>query len=162
MRFDIRCSHHCIRIESSSCNFSVVVYVFGSFDGGRKVWLLQAVEILHNAVLPNKSATISIDVTGESYHLPAFVDSIGFAMDITGKETERLHSVFDCPNECLEKVAIRVVRRTGEPDDIALSIDRRRRIPKKSPEVAKVRHPAVFPKHRVRRSVSPNSLVADT
>ena len=89
-------------------------------------------------------------------------DSIGFAVNITGKKTERLHSIFDCPNERLEKGAIRVVRRTGETDDVALLIDCRRRIPKKSPKVAKVGHAAVFPKHSVRRGVSSNSLVADT
>ena len=98
----------------------------------------------------------------KTYHLAPLVDSIGFAVDITRKKTERLDSIFDCPDESLQEVAIWVVRRTGETDNVALLIDRRGRIPIKSAKVAKVSHAAVFPKHGVRRGVSSNSLVADT
>src|SRR6266446_6506889 len=132
---EIRCSHTSNWIESSSRNFSFVIYIFGCFKRGRKSGLFQVIEILHSTVFPNKCAAIPIRVTGESYHFALLVDSIGFAVNITGKKTERLHSIFDCPNERLEKGAIRVVRRTGETDDVALLIDCRRRIPKKSPRL---------------------------
>jgi hypothetical protein len=157
----IRCSHT-ICVDSSTCDLSLVVYVFGSLEMGSKPRLFQVIEISHDAVFPNKSTTISIRVTGEPYNLAPLVDSIGFAVDITGKKTERLHSTFDCPNECLEEVAIRVVRRPGEPDDVALLIDRRRRIPPQSPKVTKVSHPAVFPKYSVLGRMSSDGLVANT
>ena len=53
-------------------------------------------------------------------------------------------------------------RVTGKTDDVALLIDRRRRVPTLRTEVTEVSHPAVFPKHGMLRRVSSNSLVANT
>ena len=50
----------------------------------------------------------------------------------------------------------------GKPDDIAVLIDCRRRIPPRSWRIwINIRHGAVFPKHGVLGGMSSNGLVAD-
>jgi hypothetical protein len=50
---------------------------------------------------PYERAAISIRVAGKPDNLALFIDSVGFAVDVAGKETERLHSALRRPDECL-------------------------------------------------------------
>src|SRR5262249_32666700 len=85
-----------------------------------------------------------------------------FAVHIPWKKTKRLHPSVLSPNKCLKKIAVRVVRRTGEPNDVAFLINCCWRVPKQSPEITEVSYSAIFPKHGMLRCVSANSLVANT
>ncbi len=86
------CCPHIICVDHSARYFSLVIYAFGTFEAGRKFGLFQVIEILHNTVVPNKRSAISVRVTGEPYHLSPFIDSVGFAVDISWEETEWPHS----------------------------------------------------------------------
>src|SRR5437870_5192936 len=65
------------------------------------------------------------------------------------------------PAKSVQYVAFNKGRVAGKPDDFAVLINCRWRVPPLSPKVADVSHPAVFPKHGVPGRMSSNGLVAD-
>jgi hypothetical protein len=120
------------------------------------------VEILHDAVFPEEGAAAAC-ATGQTHHLSPFVNPVSLAVVISRERAEILDTIVFSPAESMESRVIGVgVTHTGKPDDIALFIDRRGRDPMVGANVAEVNHPALFPKHRVTRSISSNRLIADT
>src|SRR6266581_9176829 len=157
-----KCSSDTGRVDRPPGNLAGFVDVSGLFQPRGVAGLFEVVEISHNAIFPNKSAAISVRVAGKPDHLPLLVDSIGFAVDIAGKETETLHSARGRPDECLEKVAIRVVRRTSEANHIAALVNVRRRVPPGRAKISKIDNLAVVPKQRMLCRETADSLIADS
>src|SRR5438876_7316531 len=75
---------------------------------------------------------------------------------------ESFDAVVLSPDKSVQYVALNKSGVAGEPNDIAVLIDRRRGVPPLSPKVANVSHSTVFPKHRVLGRMSSNGLIADT
>src|SRR6202043_3233725 len=82
--------------------------------------------------------------------------------EIAGEKGEGLNSIFGRPDECLEEVAVGVIRRTGKAHNIAALINIRRRIPKRRAEIAKIDNFAIVPTQRVFRRVSADGLIANS
>ena len=150
------------RINRAAGDLAGFVDVPGLFEPSCIARRFERIEITHDPVFPYERAAISIRVAGKPDNLALFIDSVGFAVDVAGKETERLHSALRRPDECLEKVAIRIVRRTGEANNVAALIDVRRRVPPRRAEIAKIDNFAVVPKKRVLGGVSSNGLIANS
>src|SRR6266849_4180039 len=157
-----KCSSDTGRVDRPPGNLAGFVDVLGLFKARGVARGFESVEICYHAVFPNKSAAISVRVAGKPDHLPLLIDSIGFAVDIAGKETETLHSARGRPDECLEKVAIRVVRRASEANHIAALVNVRRRVPPGRAKISKIDNLAVVPKKRVFGCVSPDGLIANS
>src|SRR5438552_2594631 len=81
--------------------------------------------------------------------------------DTSPQRFESFDAVVLSPDKSVEWGAFSKSGIAGEPDDIAVLIDRRRRVPPLSAKIADVSHPAVFPKHGVLGGMSSNGLVAD-
>src|SRR5438552_13204039 len=81
--------------------------------------------------------------------------------DTSPQRFESFDAVVLSPDKSVEWGAFSKSGIAGEPDDIAVLIDCRRRVPPLSSKVADVSHPAVFPKHGVLGRMSSNGLVAD-
>src|SRR5438552_15793486 len=81
--------------------------------------------------------------------------------DTSPQRFESFDAVVLSPDKSVQWVAFNKSGIAGEPDDIAVLIDCRRRVPPLSSKVADVSHPAVFPKHGVLGRTSSNGLVAD-
>src|SRR6266853_1228078 len=157
-----KCSSDTGRVDRPPGNLAGFVDVPGLFKSRCVARGFESVEICHHAVFPNKSAAISVRVAGKPDHLPLLIDSIGFAVHIAGKETETLHSARGRPDECLEKVAIRVVRRTSEANHIAALVNVRRRVPPRRAKISKIDNLAVVPKQRMLCRETADSLIADS
>src|SRR6266480_4254796 len=81
--------------------------------------------------------------------------------DTSPQRFESFDAVVLSPDKSVQWVAFNKGGVTVKPDDIAVLIDCRRRVPPIGSKVADVSHPAVFPKHGVPGCMSSNGLVAD-
>src|SRR5438477_12062514 len=80
---------------------------------------------------------------------------------MSGQRGESLDTTAPGPDKSVQDVAFRKGGIPGKSGNIAVLIDCRRRVPKLSPKVADVNHPAVLPKHGVLGGIPSNRLVAD-
>src|SRR2546421_12364799 len=81
--------------------------------------------------------------------------------DTSPQRFESFDAVVLRPDKSVQWVAFNKGGVAGKPDDIAVLIDCRRRVPPLSPKVANVSYPAVFPKHGMLGGMSSNGLVAE-
>jgi len=154
-------------VEGRPRDLAAVIDVASHFESEIGTGRDEVIQIHHYPVLPKKGAWMAEARTVRYAHdLTCLVDSQSFANGVSRERAEVAHAAFFGPKESVEferEIPVdQVPALVGESHDLPLVIDRGRRVPSMSSDIAKVDRLAVLPQYGVLGAECSYSILTNT